>query len=230
MGPKGTVQRLGEKLSATTRTIVRTEPAATSRTIAGSPEDSSARLAADLHDTVLQELAAAALELRSIANASTPAARPAIERAIAVLVDQQKTIRAFIASLSRTAPTTTVAAITDGFLAVAAADLTRRHHRSIAVVRAEAEPSLSAGDQLLLRLALDGLVAHAVATTHEDFSLAFAPATVGTLAIDLSSPGAEMRPPTAALKARLAGWRATVSLRDGRRSLHLVLETEGAGE
>lgn len=67
--------------------------------IAGQARDQErARLARDLHDSVLQDLAAAALRLKAVGARLPPAARSALDDVSALMTQQQRRIRLFVES------------------------------------------------------------------------------------------------------------------------------------
>src|SRR6185369_2778595 len=59
-----------------------------------------ARLARDMHDSILQELTAARLQLAGLAAAAKSDARPAIDHAANMLAAQQRRIREFVVDVN----------------------------------------------------------------------------------------------------------------------------------
>lgn len=58
-----------------------------------------ARIAAELHGGILQEMTAAGLELRLLLDTAEPGAKPAIERARDILGEQQRRLRDYVTEL-----------------------------------------------------------------------------------------------------------------------------------
>lgn len=57
------------------------------------------RVAAELHSGILQEFTAAGFELKLLLDAAAPDAKPAIERARAILFEQQRRLRDYVTEL-----------------------------------------------------------------------------------------------------------------------------------
>ena len=78
------------------------------------------RLARDMHDSILQNLAAAAMQVKASALAAPPEARHPLEEVLAVLAAQQKRIRQFLVSANPRIDPSEVAVVADALLVTSA--------------------------------------------------------------------------------------------------------------